>query len=420
MTMEQAPEEAHAGPTDRPLFDVVGLGARDYYEVALALEQCGMLHKLRTDFYTPDRLRSRIRKRYNPKLSSRKTSSNFLIVVASGLMHRLIRGQYLLHMFQRSIDYWFGFMAAASNYCTGPRRAIVYSYYLVGFVGFYRLIRKNPHRLICFQVHPAAAPIGRILDADVRAWEQAAGPTRFLPDAEMLWQDRGDDQYSDVLKRCDAVVCASNFTKASIAATAGTSKIKVVPYGSRFDDCDHPRQPRGQRIKLVSACQLTQRKGMHWAFLAMSQLGSELQSKFEWRIVAGARDPRIEALAPSNVVFLPRMSEAELAAIIADGDLFVMPSLVEGFGLVYIEALSLGTPIVYTSNTGAADFCQDRVHGFEVDVSDVHRLKKVFQICAEAPHMLATMRNRCRELSQSLTWSRFRSEIQSVSLGADH
>jgi glycosyltransferase involved in cell wall biosynthesis len=403
-----------------PLFDVVCLGARDYYEVALALDQSGMLHKLRTDFYTPGRLRSRIRKRYNPGLPSRKTSSNFFVFVASGLMHRLISGQRLLHMFQHRIDYWFGFMAAASNYCTGPRRAIVYSYYLEGFVGFYRLVRKHPRYLICFQVHPAAAPIRRILDADARAWERAATAARFLPDVEILLQDRHADRYSDTLKHCDAVICASNFTKASIAAQADPLKFKVVPYGGRFHSRDLPKHPRDQRIKLVSVCQLTQRKGMHWAFLAMSQLGGEIQSKFEWRIVSGARDPAIEALAPSNVVFHDRMSDAELAATIGDADLFVMPSLVEGFGLVYVEALSLGTPIVYTANTGAADFCQDGLHGFKVDVSDAQALKKVFEICAEAPHVLATMRDRCRDLSQSLTWDRFRSDIQVVSRGASH
>src|SRR5262245_26662495 len=120
MAMEKVREATHAGPSGRPLFDVVGLGARDYYEVALALDQGGMLEKLRTDFYAPDRLRSRIRKRFNPGLSSRRTSSNFLVAVASSLMRRLIRRQGLLHMYQQSLDYWFGFMAAASNFCTGP------------------------------------------------------------------------------------------------------------------------------------------------------------------------------------------------------------------------------------------------------------------------------------------------------------
>jgi glycosyltransferase involved in cell wall biosynthesis len=335
-------------------------------------------------------------------------------------MHRLVRRQRSLHRLQQHIDYWFGFMAAAGNYCTGPRRAIVYSYYLEGFVAFYRFIRKHPRQLICFQVHPAAAPIKRILEADVRAWERAGAEAQFLPDAEMLLEDRDDIRYVDALKCCEVLICASNFTKASIPAQTETLKSIVVPYGGRFDDVEAPKQPQDRRISLVSVCQLTQRKGMHWAFLAMSQLEAELQSKFEWRIVSGARDPAIEALAPANVVFLERISDAELASTISDADLFVMPSLVEGFGLVYLEALSLGTPIVYTANTGAEDFCRHGVHGFRVDISDVQGLKSVFQMCAEEPQVLATMRERCLELSRSLTWARFRSEIQAACRGIDH
>lgn len=402
-------------PRPNPLFDVVSLGARDYYEVALALDQGGMLNKLRTDFYTPDRLRSLVKKRFNPGLSSRKTSSSLVVVMATGLMQRLIRGPRLLHALQNRIDYWFGFMAAARNYCGGPRRAIVYSYYLEGFVAFYRLIRKKPRCLICFQVHPVAAPIRRILDADARAWERASTAAQFVPDPELLLQDRDLCRYSDALRLCDAVICASNFAKASIAAQVDPAKIRVVPYGGRFGGRDLLKPSHNQRIKLVSVCQLTQRKGLHWAFLAMSELGSEVQSRFEWRIVSSTRDPAIEALAPSNVVFLNRVSDAELAATIGDADLFVMPSLGEGFGLVYMEALSLGTPIVYTANTGPADFCQHGIHGFKVDVSDVQGLKKIFRTCMEAPHVLATMRSRCQELSQPLTWTRFRSDIQRVS-----
>src|SRR5215510_8459243 len=73
-------------------------------------------------------------------------------------------------------------------------------------------------------------------------------------------------------------------------------------------------------------------------------------------------DRELRRMVPGHVEFVSRrLSFPELAALYQQHDLFVMPSLIEGFGLVYLEAMGQGLPIVCTENTGGADIISDGV-----------------------------------------------------------
>ncbi len=398
------------------LFDVVSFGARDYYEVAVALNQAGMLHKLYTDWYTPDFARRWVQARYNPDLSSNKTRSLWIFAALALVMRRIPPSWYAARASYRWLNYVYGFCCGAACYFAGPNQAIVYSYYLEGFLAFYRATGRRPDNLICFQVHPAPAYVQRKLREDANAYG-ALQPVAFTPDAEEDLSEAARQSYARALAACQTVICASSISRESIADIAGEARIDIVPYGSRFGE-NEVREPASLQptgpIRLLSICQLTQRKGMHWAFRAMAELPREVQDRFDWRIVSAKRDPAIAAMAPSNVAFTDWLSQADLAVEFKKSDLFVMPSLVEGFGLVYLESLSFGTPVLYTDRTGAADFCVAGAHGFKVPVSDWRVLSEVLRRCAADPGVLSAMRRECHGVARNYTWDRFRVGIRSA------
>lgn len=68
-----------------------------------------------------------------------------------------------------------------------------------------------------------------------------------------------------------------------------------------------------------------------------------------------------------SVTFLKKLSDTELAHHLARAWVFAYPSLYEGFGIAYIEAMACGTPIVTTPNAGAADVLDDGRYGSIVD-----------------------------------------------------
>lgn len=84
---------------------------------------------------------------------------------------------------------------------------------------------------------------------------------------------------------------------------------------------------------------------------------------------------QVERLKLKNVVFVGDQVQENLSKLYNIADVLAVPSRVEGFGLVAIEALACGTPVVATNKGGMTDFINDEV-GALVDVEDEVMLEK--------------------------------------------
>lgn len=76
-----------------------------------------------------------------------------------------------------------------------------------------------------------------------------------------------------------------------------------------------------------------------------------------------------------NIAFVGDQTQENLSKLYNIADVLAVPSRVEGFGLVAIEALACGTPVVATNKGGMTDFINDKV-GALVDVEDEVMLEK--------------------------------------------
>jgi glycosyltransferase involved in cell wall biosynthesis len=82
--------------------------------------------------------------------------------------------------------------------------------------------------------------------------------------------------------------------------------------------------------------------------------------------VAGIGDARIfkangVSHAADNIIWLGRLSDEELAALLTDSLCLAFPSLTEGFGLPALEAMALGCPVVATDQASVPEVCGDAV-----------------------------------------------------------
>lgn len=396
---------------------VVALGARDYYQVPIALLHAKRLAFLITDLYLPDVLRPYFDRRFNVELPSKRTKSIFWIFVVAILVRKPpFRG------FRRLVDYWFGYVAA--SICRRiDADAIVYSYYAEGFSEYCRRSGWKPEKLFVFQVHPSPWKINSILRADAEVARQQLG-VEFQSDIEEDYSEKDIVAYQSALSESTSIIAASSFTVDSIRNVDAERNLKTVvaPYGSKFEHGVVLTRPRlgleqarhavsfieGKK-KFLTVAQLSQRKGLHWAFAA---LPTQYANQIDWIVVSSKIDPEIQRLAPSCVRFVGRLDHAALGHLFETADCFVLPSLVEGFGLVYIEALSFGTPLVYTRNTGIPDIAANRDIGVQLDIE---RLQEGFSDFVmdilNDPSWKAKRTHACSQVASDNTWSQFRRVI---------
>jgi glycosyltransferase involved in cell wall biosynthesis len=183
-----------------------------------------------------------------------------------------------------------------------------------------------------------------------------------------------------VLNRSNQVTALSHALKdAAVAAGANAAKIAIVPNGV---DIQHfvPPQPdlRGQEsgeapIILFTGF-LIQRKGVRYLLDALALLPADLQ---HYRTVIVGEGPEEEALRSQvaalglheRVKFVGFRPQAEVSEWMRGAHVFVLPSLEEGQGVVLLEALASGTPIVASDVDGIRDVVVPEV-GYRVPAAD--------------------------------------------------
>jgi glycosyltransferase involved in cell wall biosynthesis len=110
----------------------------------------------------------------------------------------------------------------------------------------------------------------------------------------------------------------------------------------------------------------------------------------------------------SQVKIRPSVSAADLVRAYQSADLFLFPSIGEGFGHVLLEALASGLPILSTTHTAAPDLIQDSAQGFIVEPRRPDLLAERIEWALTHRNELAEMRLAARACAETFTWRRFR------------
>ncbi|HEV2236551.1 MAG TPA: glycosyltransferase family 1 protein [Ktedonobacterales bacterium] len=121
--------------------------------------------------------------------------------------------------------------------------------------------------------------------------------------------------------------------------------------------------------------------------------------------------------------FVGPLHGAELAAAYASADLFIMPSPTETLGLVVIEAMAAGLPVVAARRGGIPDLVVDGATGMLYDYDEAGALAGALRIVAGDPLLRLTMgaagRRRAERWSWRETTARLRERYTEVAASSD-
>jgi glycosyltransferase involved in cell wall biosynthesis len=158
-------------------------------------------------------------------------------------------------------------------------------------------------------------------------------------------------KYRTLVPRCarsaERVICPSQFTASDLAARFGVARerIRVIPEAPALPVGDRPA-PRGPY--LLAAGDLRPKKNLGVLVEAFRRLHRD-GLPHRLRLAGqdfGSADALHRLAAASPVDLLGFVPDAELDALIRGADALVVPGVYEGFGLVALEAMARGCPVV--------------------------------------------------------------------------
>jgi starch synthase len=188
----------------------------------------------------------------------------------------------------------------------------------------------------------------------------------------------------------DAVIAVSAGMAADILRSypaIDPDRVRVVHNGidlERWQRVDEPDLVRGlgidpDRPSVVFVGRITRQKGLPYLLAAAERLPPEVQLV----LCAGAPDtPEIlaevragvDALQAerTGVVWIDRLlSQHELAAVLSSATTFVCPSIYEPLGIVNLEAMACGAPVVGTATGGIPEVVADHLTGRLVPIEQL-------------------------------------------------
>jgi glycosyltransferase involved in cell wall biosynthesis len=202
----------------------------------------------------------------------------------------------------------------------------------------------------------------------------------------------------------DAIIATSSFVKRTfVERGVDAEKIAVIPYGVDATTKPHttPRERSGElRVLFVGGCSL--RKGIPYLVDAFKRIDAPATLRLVGR-PNEALFRRIGGL-PANVVAVGPKSGAALEAEYATADVFVLPSVEDGWGLVTNEAMSAGLPVIVSDHAGSAEIVRDGVNGFVVPAHDAGALTDRMALLLADAGLRARMGAGARETAALRTW----------------
>src|SRR5207302_1640483 len=206
--------------------------------------------------------------------------------------------------------------------------------------------------------------------------------------------------------------CASEFTRRSLLEVGCDTRLcRIVPYGIDVPAPISTTPPTGA-FHAVFVGSGGQRKGLHHLLLAWQRASLPASSRLT--LVCRVLDDRIERMlaGTGQVVLRPGVPAVELQRLYATSSLFVMPSLVEGFGQVYLESLAQGCPVLGTANTCLPDLGGEPDGVYVVSTGNVDELSAKLRTLACSLPGNPSVRDAARRSAARFPWPAFRDGVR--------
>ena len=385
---------------------IVFAGPRDRYQSALALQENHALEALVTEayfskFWAETNIAGKnfhrfAKVRHHPNIPATKAVLSYRAFVQM-LKARIDRRKDSAHFASagRLLSEKAGGLALARG---AP--LVAYSYYAHAA---FRMMEGSGLPRVLFQVHPNGKYLRELFQREIEKVPEAK--SSLMEETEMSPLFAENDE---TFTQADGVICASSFTRHSLAAAGSTAPAYVVGYGVDLELFSaRTEAPVAKPLTVGFVGALSQRKGARYLLAALAAL-----PKGAARLIiytrAGVNRDLIRGFEGVDVEIRGGLSDAALAADMKQCDLIALPSIAEGFGLVILEAMACGVPVLCTTSTGGADFIQHRQNGLLIEPGSTEAIHQEIDWALTHRDELFQIGQAARLEAKKHTWAEYR------------
>lgn len=381
-------------------------GPRDRYQSALALQENHALEALVTEAYfgkfwaetglAGQNFHRFAKARHHPDIPPTKA------VRSPGAFVRTLRARFDRRKDSPHLAIADRLLGEKAGQVALRRRAplIGYSYYAAAA---FRMMAGSGLPRILFQVHPNGKYLRELFRQEIEKVPEARAS--LMEEAEMSPLFAANDE---ACAMADAVICASTFTRSSLAAAGSVAPAHVVGYGVDLDVFTaRSAAPAAKPLTVGFVGALSQRKGARYLLGALAALPKGAARLILYTRAAIDRD-LIRGFASVDVELRSGLSDTALAADIRRCDLVALPSIAEGFGLVILEAMACGVPVLCTTSTGGADFIRHRRNGLLIEPGSVAAIEQELAWALTHRDELFQLGQAARAEAEKHTWAEYR------------
>lgn len=399
-------------------------GRQHSFRVAKALKESGMLFKYATTVYNKESSilikmanlfisednKNRAKKRKCPSLEDNDVILfneflGFLLL----LLLRVDKTKKIYSWLSHKIRDSFGKKVA--KYAIKNNIDAIISYDTNSLVCFEYLEKKAPHiKRIMDHAHPPRNYLYKVYQEKL----DSAGDFRETYEASgYILNKKIADSFAKEIKLAHLHIAASSFSKKALHFNnVPEENILFCPYGVDVNkNIDFKKQLTNfEKLEVLFVGEINQRKGIAQILESAKLLKNK---DVEFNLIGMGKEYKsyLYTNYDDTVNFMGRVSYEVLIEQYTSNHIFIFPSMGEGFGLVLLEAMAAGLPVIASRNCVGPDLIKNGYNGFLIDAGSTEQLTEHILWFKNNQDRLKEMSENARETVDNYSWEKYEKNL---------
>ena len=232
----------------------------------------------------------------------------------------------------------------------------------------------------------------------------------LMAERPVLWNNKYFEDMQKEPSFPQYIICASSYTKKTLT-TYGIcgEKISIIPYGYNPALPPIEKKQNSSIFNFLFVGNVSVMKGIHLLIYAFREIND---STIRLTLVGNPQKTIQEmSINDKNITLKGYVPHNELYKEYLDANVFVFPSLSDGFGFAPLEAMCYGVPCIVSKSSGIADIISDGIDGIIIEDNSVEAIRRAMVMCMNDKEKILTMGCRAKEKALKHTLENYIAEL---------